>query len=294
MPISDYSTTPLSNTTINGINIAEGCPPSGINNAIRQLMADVATDAVTKTGTQTLTNKTLTSPTVTGLSTNTMAASGNVTIGGTLGVTGAITGNLTGNASGTAANVTGTVAVANGGTGATTLTAHGVVVGNGTGAVAITGAGTASADPTFQAISTYGYGTSVYQTAATSVANSTGVLTTISFDTEYFDDKGWHDNSTNNSRITVTETGRYDLSALISFNTTNNGAFLGAYFVNGVEFERMTFESGSTQFPYSFPMRLAKCNLNAGDYVELKALQFSGSAVNTIPDRTKLEVTRIK
>lgn len=44
MGISSYSKTPSSNTTINGINIAEGCPPSGINDAIRQLMADVATD----------------------------------------------------------------------------------------------------------------------------------------------------------------------------------------------------------------------------------------------------------
>ena len=35
-----YSDIPDENTTISGINIAEGCPPSGINNAIRQLMAD--------------------------------------------------------------------------------------------------------------------------------------------------------------------------------------------------------------------------------------------------------------
>lgn len=41
MAIKDYSTTPDMNTTISGINIAEGCAPSGINNAIRQLMADV-------------------------------------------------------------------------------------------------------------------------------------------------------------------------------------------------------------------------------------------------------------
>jgi hypothetical protein len=41
MPVPDYSTTPASNTTISGINIAEGCSPAGINNAIRQLMADV-------------------------------------------------------------------------------------------------------------------------------------------------------------------------------------------------------------------------------------------------------------
>ena len=41
MAIKDYSITPDMNTQISGINIAEGCAPSGINNAIRQLMADV-------------------------------------------------------------------------------------------------------------------------------------------------------------------------------------------------------------------------------------------------------------
>lgn len=41
MAVSNYSTSPDQNTQISGINIAEGCPPSGINNAIRQLMADV-------------------------------------------------------------------------------------------------------------------------------------------------------------------------------------------------------------------------------------------------------------
>ena len=41
MSVSDYNTDPNSNTSISGINIAEGCPPSGINNAIRQMMADI-------------------------------------------------------------------------------------------------------------------------------------------------------------------------------------------------------------------------------------------------------------
>lgn len=40
--VSDYNTTPGSNTAINGINIAEECNASGINDAIRQLMADIA------------------------------------------------------------------------------------------------------------------------------------------------------------------------------------------------------------------------------------------------------------
>ena len=41
MSVADYNTDPDSNTSISGINIAEGCPPSGINNAIRQMMADI-------------------------------------------------------------------------------------------------------------------------------------------------------------------------------------------------------------------------------------------------------------
>ena len=47
------------------------------------------------------------------------------------------------NTTGTAANVTGTVAVANGGTGATSLTANNVILGNGTSAVQVVAPGTA-------------------------------------------------------------------------------------------------------------------------------------------------------
>lgn len=39
--ISEWSSTPANNTDIGGIDIAEGCAPSGINNAIRELMAQV-------------------------------------------------------------------------------------------------------------------------------------------------------------------------------------------------------------------------------------------------------------
>jgi len=46
MGTSAYSTTPASNTTISGISIGEGCAPAGINDAIRQMMADIAADLV--------------------------------------------------------------------------------------------------------------------------------------------------------------------------------------------------------------------------------------------------------
>ena len=42
MAVSDYSTTPANNTNISGINIAENCAAGNGNDALRQLMADIA------------------------------------------------------------------------------------------------------------------------------------------------------------------------------------------------------------------------------------------------------------
>lgn len=64
--ISEFDTNPSNNTDINSINIAEGCAPSGINNAIRQLMSDLKEF---QTG----------------------AAGDNLTVGGNLAVTGTST-----------------------------------------------------------------------------------------------------------------------------------------------------------------------------------------------------------
>jgi hypothetical protein len=40
MSFASYSSTPASNTSLNGINTAENCPAANINNAIRQIAAD--------------------------------------------------------------------------------------------------------------------------------------------------------------------------------------------------------------------------------------------------------------
>ena len=50
--ITQYSSTPSSNTDINNINIDENCPASGLNNAIRELMAHLKN---VDTGSQALT-----------------------------------------------------------------------------------------------------------------------------------------------------------------------------------------------------------------------------------------------
>jgi microcystin-dependent protein len=49
MAVSDYSTNPDANTTIAGINIGELCNASNMNDAIRQLMADIKVFATSST-----------------------------------------------------------------------------------------------------------------------------------------------------------------------------------------------------------------------------------------------------
>jgi len=80
--------------------------------------------------------------------------------------------NTTGNAA-TATNVSGTVAVGNGGTGATTLAANGILFGNGTSAVGVTAAGTAA-----QVLTSNGAGVApTFQTPAGGDVTLTGVQT---------------------------------------------------------------------------------------------------------------------
>jgi hypothetical protein len=70
--ISEFDTNPDNNTDINSINIAEGCAPSGINNAIRQLMSDLkefqtgaASDPLTVGGVATFTAGSASAPAIT-------------------------------------------------------------------------------------------------------------------------------------------------------------------------------------------------------------------------------------
>lgn len=133
--ISEYSSTAGSNTDINSINLAEGMAPSLVNNAIRQLMAQLkdfqagtAGDSLTVggnlsvTGTSTLTGAINATAGLTGPVTTSSAAISGGTINGTViggvtpqaitgttvtantgfvgGLTGNVTGNLTGNSAG--------------------------------------------------------------------------------------------------------------------------------------------------------------------------------------------------
>jgi hypothetical protein len=86
--ISEFSTTANNNSDINSINISEGCAPSGINDAIRELMRQLkefqtggAGDSVNSGGDFSVATNKFT----------VASASGNTAVAGTLGVTGATT-----------------------------------------------------------------------------------------------------------------------------------------------------------------------------------------------------------
>lgn len=99
--ISEFSSTPANNTDIGGIDIAEGCAPSGINNAIRELMAQLKDQQV-------------------GTDADNFTVGGNLSVTGTTTATGAITatggvvGNVTGNAT-TATTATNATRITNSG-----------------------------------------------------------------------------------------------------------------------------------------------------------------------------------
>lgn len=102
--ISEYSNIPANNTEIDGINIAEGCAPSGINNAIRELMAQLKDF---QSGT----------------------AGDDFTVGGELSVTGAV-------------NLLTVLSVTSGGTGLSSVAAGDMLYANGTNTLAkLAGAG---------------------------------------------------------------------------------------------------------------------------------------------------------
>lgn len=103
--ISQFSSTAADNTDITNINIAEGCSPANVNNAIRSLMALLKDQQAGTNGDPFTVGSTLA---VTGSSafTGTLVASAGIIANITGNVTGNLTGNVTGNVTG---NINGTV-----------------------------------------------------------------------------------------------------------------------------------------------------------------------------------------
>ena len=146
--ISEFSATAADNTDITNINIAEGCSPANVNNAIRSLMSVlknfedgssgdnvVVGGNLSVTGTTTLVGTAIApTPTVGDNSTKIATTAFVNTKVGTLGTMASQNATAVAITGGTITGIT-DLTVADGGTGASSITANSVILGNGTSAL---------------------------------------------------------------------------------------------------------------------------------------------------------------
>ena len=146
--ISEFSATSADNTDITNINIAEGCSPANVNNAIRSLMSLLKNQQDGSSGDPFTVAGTLVSSGTVDITgafrlDGTAGASGQalVSAGGSNTPTWSTLGTMAAQNSTTVAITGGTITgitdltVADGGTGASTITANSVILGNGASAL---------------------------------------------------------------------------------------------------------------------------------------------------------------
>ena len=191
--ISEFDSNPANNTDIDSINIAEGCAPSGINNAIRELMSQLKnqqtgadSDNFTVGGNLTVTGTTVHTGATTFTGAVVMSTALPIASGGT-GATTAGNARTSLSAAGSGANsditsitgLTTPLTVAQGGTGAATHTSKGVLIGNGTSAVSTVSPGTSGNVLTSDGTSWTSTAGAYVLTSGTSQASTSG--TSIDF-----------------------------------------------------------------------------------------------------------------
>jgi len=171
-----------------------------------------------------------------------------------------------------------------------TVTTNGDLI-YGTGSAAVTRLGIGSASqvltvaggvPTWAAAAggSAFAGVLAYRATTYSLANSTGVV--IPFVTERFDTDGYHDNTTNPSRLTVPagKAGYYWISFAMTFASNTSGDLLASLVKNGSTY-LMTAGVGTTNGARVCTVYAQSIlNLSVADYVYVEAFQSSGGALN--------------
>ncbi len=149
-----------------------------------------------------------------------------------------------------------------------------------TGILPVANGGTGSASgptPTFS-------GARVYFTVNQAIPSSADSATTfLTFNGENFDTDGYHDNVTNNSRLTIPATGTYMVFLRPLLLEAGGGAGVGercaACRLNGTTTiyndSRKGVSSNNLQYSCSFIRRFT-----AGDYIEMAMGQSSGTSMN--------------
>ena len=122
-------------------------------------------------------------------------------------------------------------------------------------------------------------GAKAYNASAQSTSHNT--WTALNLTSEWWDTDSFHDTVTNNTRMTIPTGlgGRYLLYGYFLFTAGGTGTRYGAFFKNGSQnYVHPCVVSGSDG---PFCQLTTTLDLVAGDYIELRAYQASGGALNT-------------
>jgi len=127
-------------------------------------------------------------------------------------------------------------------------------------------------------------GAVITQGSAQTIAN--GTSTTINFDTEILDVGGYHDNATNNSRLTIPagKTGYVLLHGKVNMTANATGASEAFIMKNGGAISGNTYKN--TASFYASPMVTIISSCVPGDYFQIGMYQDSGGNLNTISGQT--------
>lgn len=128
---------------------------------------------------------------------------------------------------------------------------------------------TPSSTPTF-------VGCSLYKSSNQAAAN--GTSTAVTFEAELFDTNGFHDNSTNNTRITIPSgyAGKYIITGVIQWASSSSGNRVNDFKLNGSTFLGYSYMDANGYQSCAVTMIQ---DLAVGDYVEMIGYQNSGGSL---------------
>lgn len=118
-----------------------------------------------------------------------------------------------------------------------------------------------------------------YHNAQQTIPN--GAWTDVAFNSEAYDTDAYHDNATNNERVTAPADGYYEIVGQISFEANGSGYRGASLHKNGSSYERsVTQNPVSGDSTYLAPV-IWEGHLTAGDYFTLRVLQTVGGDLQT-------------
>lgn len=124
-------------------------------------------------------------------------------------------------------------------------------------------------------------GCSLWKSANQTANNVT--QTPVSFNNEDFDTSGFHDNVTNNDRVTIPTglSGKYLVTTKIDFSANATGQRVLYHFINGILVNLALSPVNSSVNGSSFELS-GVYNLSAGNFIQMQVYQDSGSALNIL------------